>query len=152
MSEGKREDPVHFRFMNEIAIIDQLASRLFERVMPDGMTLPQFIVLNHFVRLNRPSSPQRLASAFQVTKGAMTNTLQHLQGKGLVTVAPDPEDGRGKIVMITADGRAAREEAIAALQPILRRLGEAVSPTEVEQALPLLVRVRAYLDKERDKR
>ena len=152
MSESKREDPVHFRFMNEIAIIDQLASRLFERVMPEGMTLPQFGVLNHFVRLDRPSSPQRLASAFQVTKGAMTNTLQHLAAKGLVTVAPDPEDGRAKTVTITAAGRAARDEAIVALRPLIRRLAEAVSPTEVEQALPILVRVRTYLDSERDNR
>jgi DNA-binding MarR family transcriptional regulator len=133
LSEGKREDPVHFRFMNEIAIIDQLASRLFERVMPEGMTLPQFGVLSHFVRLDRPSSPQRLASAFQVTKGAMTNTLQHLEAKGLVTVAPDPDDRRAKTVTITGAGRAAREEAIAALRPIIQRLAEEVSSTEVER-------------------
>lgn len=152
MSDAKRNDPVHFRFMNEIAIIDQLGSRLFERVMPDGLTLPQFIVLNHFVRLDKPASPQKLASAFQVTKGAMTNTLQHLDSKGFVTMSPDMKDRRAKIVAITPAGRAAREAAIEALAPMLARLAAAIPAAEVEAALPLLVRVRAYLDAERDGR
>lgn len=43
-------DRVAFRVMNEIGIIDQLGTTLFERAMPHGLTLPQFIVLNHFVR------------------------------------------------------------------------------------------------------
>jgi DNA-binding MarR family transcriptional regulator len=48
----------------------------------------------------------------------MTNTLQHLQSKGLVSVAADPDDGRAKIVTITPAGREARDRAIAALNPI----------------------------------
>jgi DNA-binding MarR family transcriptional regulator len=152
MSDTKRDDPVHFRFMNEIAIIDQLGSRIFERVMPDGMTLPQFAVLNHFVRLQRPSSPQKLASAFQVTKGAMTNTLQHLESKGYVRVAPDEKDRRAKVVTITPQGSAARDAAIAALDPILRSMASEISATDIEAALSVLVRVRGFLDAERDGR
>jgi hypothetical protein len=44
------EDPLAFRVFNEIGIIEQLSRNLFERVLPDGLTLPQFTVLNHFVR------------------------------------------------------------------------------------------------------
>ena len=43
-------DPLAFRVMNEIGIISQLGATLFERVMPDGMTLAQFTVLNRFVQ------------------------------------------------------------------------------------------------------
>lgn len=150
MNGPKRDDPVHFRFMNEVAIIDQLGSRLFERVLPDDMTLAQFGVLNHFVRRGQPSAPLRLASAFQVTKGAMTKTLQHLERKGHVAVVPDPDDGRAKIVTITPTGTAAREAAIAALQPILGRLAQAVPADDVATALPILARIRSYLDSERD--
>ena len=149
MSDTKRDDPVHFRFMNEIAIINQLGSRIFERVMPDGMTLPQFVVLNHFVRLQRPSSPQKLASAFQVTKGAMTNTLQHLEAKGYVGVAPDEKDRRGKVVNITPKGTVARDAAIAALDPIFRSMKSAIVAKDIEAALPVLVQVRSFLDAER---
>ncbi|MGH6951145.1 MAG: MarR family winged helix-turn-helix transcriptional regulator, partial [Vitreimonas sp.] len=69
------DDPVHFRALNEIGIINQLAQTIFERVMPAGMTLAQFIVLNHFVRLGGSRSPAELASAFQLTRATMTSTL-----------------------------------------------------------------------------
>ena len=143
-------DSACFQLMNEIGIIGQLASRLFERVMPPDLTLPQFGVLNHFVRLDRPSTAIRLASAFQVTKGAMANTLGHLERKGYVAIAPHPRDGRAKRVTITPAGRAARERAVAALGPSIAGLAEAVSPRDVEAALPTLARIRAHLDAERD--
>lgn len=144
-------DPLVFRLINEIGIIDQLASRLFERLMPGDLTLPQFVVLNHFVRLGRPSSPLRLARAFQVTKSTMTNTLQHLDRAGFVTITRDPQDARAKVVFITDAGRAAREAAIAALGPRLADLSEGISADEIEAALPLLRRLRAKLDAERDR-
>jgi DNA-binding MarR family transcriptional regulator len=34
----------------------------------------QFKVLNHLVRLGDGTTPAKLAKAFQITKGAMTNT------------------------------------------------------------------------------
>jgi len=108
------------------------------------------VVLNHFVRLGRPSSPLRLARAFQVTKSTMTNTLQHLDRAGWVTIAPDPQDARAKVVAITPAGRAAREAAIAVLAPRLEGLAEGITADEIEAALPLLRRLRANLDAERD--
>ena len=149
---GETGDPLAFRVMNEIGIVDQLASRLFERVMPPGMTLPQFVVLNHFVRLGRPSTAKRLAEAFQVTKGAMAHTVALLEAKGHVTVAPHPDDGRAKLVEITPEGRAARGRALAALAPAMERLGHAVPAADLEAALPVLTRLRAHLDTERDGR
>ncbi|WMS40932.1 MarR family transcriptional regulator [Acuticoccus sp. MNP-M23] len=143
-------DPPHFRFLNEVGIIDQLASRLFERVMPDDLTLPQFIVLNHFVRLGGAWSPVRLANAMQVTKATMTNTLHRLETKGYIEVAPDLKDTRAKIVTLTEGGRAARERAIAALAPSLERLARAVPASSIEAALPALAAVRVWLDAERD--
>ncbi|WP_372425632.1 MarR family winged helix-turn-helix transcriptional regulator [Salinarimonas chemoclinalis] len=148
---GAAGDPLVFRLLNEIGIIDQLASRLFERVMPGDLTLPQFVVLNHFVRLGRPSSPLRLARAFQVTKSTMTNTLQHLERAGLVTIEPDPQDARAKVVFITDAGRAAREAAIAALTPRLSSIADGIAAQDVEAAMPLLARLRANLDAERDR-
>lgn len=46
-----------FRVLNEIGIISQLATTAFERAMPQGMTLAQFTVLNHFVRLGACGGP-----------------------------------------------------------------------------------------------
>ncbi|MBX2856603.1 MAG: MarR family winged helix-turn-helix transcriptional regulator [Rhodobacteraceae bacterium] len=139
-----------FSVMNEIGIIQQLGSTAFERVMPDDMTLAQFTVLNHFVRLGGPRRLVDLARSFQVTKGAMTNTVGKLSAKGLVTVADDMADKRAKLVDITAAGRAMRDECVACLRPGLEALSTALPPEAWAAALPLLQQVRRWLDENRD--
>jgi DNA-binding MarR family transcriptional regulator len=118
--------------------------------MPAGMTMPQFVVLHHLARLGGAWTPIRLANAVQVTKGAMTNTLGHLSGKGFVAIRPDDKDGRSKLVTFTDAGLAARNKAIAALAPELQALVEGVSPELIAKAIPLLERVRTFLDKRRE--
>ena len=144
------DDPTLFRVFNEIGIIEQLSRNAFERVMPEGLKLSQFTVLNHFVRLGGTRSPVELARAFQVSKGAMTNTLQKLEAKGFVDVRADPKDGRGKSVTITSAGRKAREEAIRALHPQIQDLEHRANMTEVKDLLPALTRLREILDRARD--
>jgi DNA-binding MarR family transcriptional regulator len=143
------DDPLEFRLFNEIGIIEQLARTRFERVMPHDLTLAQFGVLNHFARLGGERSLVRLASAFQVTKAAMTNIVGKLAAKRFVKVVPDPEDGRGKKVSLTEKGLAARNAAIAALGPALRELSGALPRAEIEAALPTLTRLRQWLDTHR---
>lgn len=143
------DDPVAFRVLNEIGIIEQLGRTMFERVMPLNLTLSQFIVLNHFVRLGGTRSPHQLARAFQVTKATMTSTLQRLQAKGLILVEPDPRDGRAKLVSLTPAGRDARNASIAAIGPALAAMEAHFGKAELATALPFLVRLRTYLDERR---
>jgi DNA-binding MarR family transcriptional regulator len=143
-------DPPVFRFFIEIGIIEQLARNTFERVMPGGLTLSQFSVLNHFALRGGAQSPLSLARAMQVSKGTMTNTLQKLEAKELIAIAPDPADGRGKQVSLTAAGLALRQAAIAALAPDLENLIEAFGERRFSRATPFLAEVREYLDRARD--
>ena len=149
------DDPPVFRFLTEIGIIEQLARNAFERVMPGGLTLSQFAVLNHFARRHfardgGTQSPRSLARAMQVSKGTMTNTLQKLEAKGLIAMAPDPTDGRGKQVSVTETGLALRQAAIAALAPDLESLIAAFGERRFARATPFLSAVREYLDRARD--
>ena len=48
-----------------------------------------------------------VATALQVSKGAMTNTLGHLERAGWIAVRPDEKDGRSKRVDLTEAGRVA---------------------------------------------
>ncbi|MDX2266171.1 MAG: MarR family transcriptional regulator [Hyphomicrobiales bacterium] len=144
------QDPLAFRVMNEIGIIDQLGRTALEAVLPDDLTVPQFVVLNHFVRLGGERSPSDLARIFQVTKGTMTSTLQRLEAKRFIDMLPDPEDGRGKRVRITDAGRAAREASIAAVAPVLAQIEAAVGAEALATLLPALSRIRAHLDAARD--
>jgi DNA-binding MarR family transcriptional regulator len=147
---GKRDDPAVFDFFNEIGIIGQLSQNALERALPGGLKMSHFVVLNHFARLGGARSPQDLARALQVTKGAMTNTLKRLEARGLVEVRPDPDDGRGKRVTLTDAGSKVRNEAIQAIAPSLQAVGERFTQERLKEALPLLREVRQYLDKTRD--
>lgn len=144
-------DPLAFRFFNEIGIIEQLARNRFERVLPDGLRLPHFTVLNHLVRLGDGRSPLQLARSFQLTKSTITNTLQRLEARGLIRVEPDPADGRGKLVFLTPAGRRLRQRSIAALAPALAEVEGLLGSEAMARALPTLQKVRAYLDAERDR-
>lgn len=142
---------IAYVFFNEIAIIDQLGRNRFERVLPDGLSIAGFSLLNHFVRLNKSQeAPSHLAKSFQVTKGAMTNTIHRLAALGLVTILADPSDGRGKLVSLTEAGRAARDDAIARLAPSLQQLAGLIDPKELETLIPSLMKMRAILDANRD--
>ncbi|MEQ9144215.1 MAG: MarR family transcriptional regulator [Parvibaculaceae bacterium] len=139
-----------FTFFNEIGIIAQLSGTALRRALPDGMTQAQFGVLNHFARLGGERTPAELATAFQVTKGAMTNTLQRLEANGLITVQTDPADKRRKIVKATAKGLKTRETTLASVAPLLTRVAQDLPLADLEAALPTLRQVRAYLDTARN--
>ncbi|MFN9015381.1 MAG: MarR family winged helix-turn-helix transcriptional regulator [Hyphomonadaceae bacterium] len=142
---------IAFSFFNEIGIIDQLGRNRFERVLPEGLSIAGFSLLNHFVRLNKAQdTPSHLAKAFQVTKGAMTNTIHRLEALGLVTIVADPSDGRGKLVSITEAGKAARYDAIARLAPSLQQLSGLIDPKDLEALVPTLMKLRAILDANRE--
>lgn len=143
------EDPIAFQLLTEIGIIEQLARNRLERSLPDGLKISQFIVLNHLVRLGGEWSPVRLANAFQVTKGAMTNTLQRLEKRDLLRVVPDPRDGRGKLVSITAAGRKMRTRCIECINPLLTELSGEILDEDILAALPVLEKFRKYLDTHR---
>lgn len=138
-----------FLFFNEIGIISQLSGTAFERSMPEGMTRAQFSLLNHLARLGGPKSLVSLARSFQVTKGAITNTTQKLVEKGLITIGPDPHDGRGKLVDITEAGHAMRRACIEGLGPMLTALAESFPPERVASLTGELAAIRRWLDDNR---
>lgn len=145
------DDPLAFEVFNEIGIIDQLAGNMFASVMPAGMTQAQFTVLNHFVRLGVvEKSPADLANAFQLTRPTMTSTLSRMERAGLVTIRPDPADGRAKLVSLTREGRTMRETCISALLPLLPMIESVVSNADLSEILPALRKIRIKLDALRD--
>lgn len=146
---AKPDDPDLFRLFTEIGIINQLATTLFERSMPHGLTVAQFSLLNHLSKRD-PQPPQKMASAFQVSKGTMTSTIGRLEGKGFVEVTPNPKDGRGKFVGITEAGRAAREEALQAAAPHFAWLGERIEGDHAQALAGDLADIRKLLDAQRD--
>jgi DNA-binding MarR family transcriptional regulator len=143
-------DPILFSFFNEVNIIAQLSTNAFGRALPSGMSVSQFSVLNHLVRLGDGKNPSRLANAFQVTKGAMTNTLSKLEKRGFIELRVDEDDGRGKRAYLTDAGKAARVEGLKSLEPELFKVISGFDVEEFSAALPFLQKVRSFLDAARD--
>ena len=143
------KDQVGFQFLTEVGIVEQLARNQLERSLPDGLKMAQFGVLNHLVRLGGEWSPVRLAKAFQVTKGAMTNTLQRLEKRKLVQIRDDETDGRKKRVSITEAGRVVRQRCVECVAPQLAEISREIPDAELLIALPVLEKLRKHLDTHR---
>lgn len=140
----------YFTLFNEIGILEQLSRALFEARLPDGILVSQFAVLNHLIRVRDGRTPLDLARAFQVPKTTMTHTLAVLERHGLVRMTPNPDDGRSKCVWITAEGRAFRTAAIAALAPDIQALDARFPVARIAPLLPVLTELRRVMDAMRD--
>lgn len=133
-------------FFNEVAILNQLATAMFEARLPGGLLVSQFAVLNHLIRVKDGQTPLALARAFQVPKTTMTHSLAVLERPGLIRLLPNPKDGRSKCVWITDAGRALRGAAIAALAPDVAALAAEFPGDRIATALPVLAELRRLMD------
>jgi DNA-binding MarR family transcriptional regulator len=82
-----------------------------------GIESWEFDVLAALRRAGAPYelSPGRLLRETLVTSGTMTNRVDRLAARGFVERYPDPEDRRGVIVRLTAEGKTAVDAAFEAL-------------------------------------
>ncbi len=127
---------------SEILAVDQLARANVARVLPKGMELSHFSVLNHLAHSAVERSPAQLAKTFHLTRGAMTNTLQKLEWAGWVHVRPDWDDARRKMVSISPSGQSARDAALAAIAPVIAGVVRKVGEEKVKAVLPVLREMR----------
>ena len=132
---------------SEILVVDQLARANVARVLPKGMELSHFSVLNHLAHIGAERSPAQLAKTFHLTRGAMTNTLHKLEWAGWVHVRPDWDDARRKMVAISPSGQAARDAALAAIAPVIEDVVSKVGADKVRTVLPVLREMRLKLSK-----
>lgn len=145
MSAEKADDTAVALF-GELFMADQLARNRISKVLPKGMELSHFSVLNHLARLGDERTPAQLAKSFHVTRGAMTNTLTKLEWAGHVHIRPDWEDARQKFVAISPSGRAAREAALAGVVPLIAEVVQAIGADRVRALLPVLRELRIKLE------
>ncbi|MWB76975.1 MarR family transcriptional regulator [Pseudooceanicola sp. 216_PA32_1] len=132
---------------SEILTSDQLVRNRLGKVLPKGMEISHFSVLNHLARAGE-RSPAQLAKAFHVTRGAMTNTLTKLEWAGHVHIRPDWDDARRKMVAISPAGRLARDTALNGIMPMVRDLVAEMGEEKVRAALPILRELRTKLEED----
>ncbi|MBK5926298.1 MarR family winged helix-turn-helix transcriptional regulator [Rhodobaculum claviforme] len=131
---------------SELFMADQLARARISRVLPKGMELSHFGVLNHLARSGEERTPAQLARAFHVTRGAMSNTLARLEWAGHVHIRPDWDDARRKYVAISPAGRRAHEAALASITPLIADTVAELGAAQVRAALPVLRALRTRFE------
>lgn len=134
---------------SEILASDQMIRNRLSRVLPKGMEISHFSVLNHLARANGEKTPAQLAQSFHVTRGAMTNTLSKLEWAGYVHIRPDWDDARRKMVAISPAGRLARDTALASIAPMISGVLSELGEDKVRAALPILRDLRGKLEEDR---
>ncbi|MBL3703507.1 MarR family transcriptional regulator [Sulfitobacter sp. BDSS02] len=131
---------------SEILAADQLMRNRLSKVLPKGMEISHFSVLNQLVFVGGERSPAQLAQTFHVTRGAMTNTLSKLEWAGYVHIRPDWDDARRKMVAISPAGRQARDHAVASIAPLINEVVGDMGADKVRTVLPVLRELRARLE------
>jgi DNA-binding MarR family transcriptional regulator len=88
-----------------------LARRFDDALRPLGLTNGQFSLL---MSLNRPEPPgmAAVAALLAVDRTTLTAALKPLERRGLVTVAADPKDRRGRRLHLTPEGRTLLASAV----------------------------------------
>lgn len=130
---------------SEILGTDQILRSRLSRVLPKGMEISHFSVLNHLSWRDTERTPAQLAETFHVTRGAMTNTLAKLEWAGYIHIRPDWDDARRKMVTISPAGRQARETALSAIAPMITQVVEQLGEDKARAALPILRELRNQL-------
>jgi DNA-binding MarR family transcriptional regulator len=138
-------DPLAVSLFSEISTIDHLLKLRLSKMLPFGMELSHFSILNHFSILDGEKTPAQLARCFNVTKGAITNSLYKLSKMGYIHIRPDWEDGRSKLVSISQAGRNARDNAVLAIEPLIGDLMKVMGSDRAKSNIPFLRDLRILL-------
>ncbi|ODT33471.1 MAG: MarR family transcriptional regulator [Lautropia sp. SCN 70-15] len=98
-----------------------LARRFDEALRPFGLTNGQFSLL---MALNRPASPTlgEVARTLAMDRTTLTAALKPLARDGLVDIAVDPGDRRGRRLALTAAGHARLDAALPAWRALHRAI------------------------------
>lgn len=108
----------------------------------------EFDVLTALRRSGSPYelSPGQLLRETMVTSGTMTNRVDRLVIKELVTRLPDPDDKRGVLVQLTTEGRKRVDAALEGLLARERQLLEGLTGKQRAALASLLRTVVAPFD------
>src|SRR3954471_19069256 len=131
------------------AFAGELVASMEERGYPDLRAGHTAV----FLHIDRRSGTRltELAKRARMTKQGMMLVVDDLEGRGYVRRVPDPEDGRAKVVRLTAHGRRCAAESRRAAQALetqtRRLLGDRRYET-LREALEEVAATRGTFDEE----
>jgi DNA-binding MarR family transcriptional regulator len=113
------------------SLAGELGDGLVERGYPDAR--PGHAGVFRFIDARSGTRLTELAERAGMSKQAMMQVVDDLESRGFVRRVRDPEDGRAKMVRLTAKGRRFRPEARRAIQAVEGRARRGLGDRRYEQ-------------------
>jgi DNA-binding MarR family transcriptional regulator len=124
-----------------IAAIERVAARF-------GLSANEYVILCVLRGSGRPFRlpPKAITPLMPLSSGGMTNILHGLAARGLIERLPDPSDGRGVLIQMTADAVKLIDQAIAAHVDEEHLMVAALAPKERRVVQKLLSKLLLAVD------
>jgi len=105
------------------------------------VSLPKLAALNVLKDAGESLPLSQLADRLACVKSNITQLVDRLEADGLVSRAPDPNDRRSRLAVLTKAGRRVCEDGLALLNKTERELFGALTPAEARQLAALVEKV-----------
>lgn len=108
---------------------DGLQSSLSELGWP-AFTRPEMLVMMHVH--SGAIRPADIARRLRLTRQAVHSTITGLVDRGIFALAPDPEDGRIKIITLTWTGHAIQNDSQRILEQLVQTLSDRIGAQNID--------------------
>jgi DNA-binding MarR family transcriptional regulator len=97
-------DPTTVLVMMWAGRLSRRVEVFYQKVLrPHGLQYFDYALLS-LLRFSGPMSPKNLNRSLAITSGGLTKSIDRLEAGRLVRRTPDPDDGRGRLVVLTMKG------------------------------------------------
>jgi DNA-binding MarR family transcriptional regulator len=111
-----------------------------------GLTRGEFDLLAALRRSGEPQSPGALRTVSAATGPAITKRLRSLEERSLIRRSPNPSDGRGALVRLSAEGAALIDDVFPRLLELERELVGGISSERIADIAASLREVLASVE------
>ncbi len=118
----------------------QRASAIFQEIMTEGLTPPQFAALVK-IRDFGTVSQNRLGRSVAMDPATSQGVTQRLLAKNLISRKDDPEDRRRTLLSLTTEGEAMLERLVPQGKQVTSETLEPLTPEEQKQLLALITKI-----------
>ena len=127
--------------VDRIGGINRRLNRTLDETLAEfGLDMGDYTVLNTLSQMGPPhrSTPGRLGKRLELSSGAMTNRLDHMEEADLIRRLPDSDDRRSVVVEMTDHGRETIQRTVGVQAQKEALIAAALNPSEKEQLNSLL--------------
>lgn len=133
------------QIFGEISTIHQMCTHELHASLPDGMSVPKFMVLRCLTAQKRRIT--EIADVLSLSQPSVSDIVRRLHAKGWVTIRVAAADRRQKIVGLSAVGRRKYLRAEARYRQRSRKVNMRVEPELMIDVHHHLRRLRTRLDR-----